>query len=400
MSELEPVPTRWSAADGAQPEVFLWRKPHPGPAVLLLHGVSARRESFLIPPPDPGRPGVPRCLADWLLERGYEPWVLDWRGSGYTLDQAARRDQLLPVRRRLDFDHVARCDIPLALRTIEAVKGKPCTRAVGHCMGAATLAQAIAAGHVPGLRHVVLLTIGLFYEPAWDGRLKTQDHALERACIEEPDLLVVDPRPGRRWPRELEEIYRNWPDALRPHAGERTEVEEMCNRLGFMYGPIYREENLFPELHQGRALEQQFGGIPLRMYLQAARNARRGWAAPFGAGERDRTLIGEEARRHFDELEAITLVTGLLNQIWHRDSIDRMYEWLRRGPARPTPRVRKEILDEYAHQDLLWGRNAHADVFRLIEGGLSAAYQAAHDDDSGGTARDASAQESDSRPRA
>jgi cholesterol oxidase len=374
MSELEKIPITWRDEDGAQPKLFLRRRRNGGrPAVLLLHGVSARHETFLIPPPDPAHPDVPRNLVDWLHERGFEPWLLDWRGSGLTVDRAAEDETLERLRSTFDFDHVARFDIPAALRTIEASTRRACTRAVGHCMGAASLAQAIASGQAPGLEHVVLLTIGLFYEPAWDGRLKTQDHALERVRLEEPDLLTVDPRPGKRWPRELEEIYGNWPDALRPHpGGDRSETDEVCNRLSFMYGPIYLEENLFPELHEQRLLLEQFGGIPLPMYLQAARNARRGWAAGFDANNEDVTLIGPEARAFFDGLSAITLVTGVRNQVWHRDSIDRMYEWLRRGPKRDDHRVHKEIVPDYAHQDLLWGERAHRDVFPSIEQGLRA----------------------------
>ncbi|HEY6555695.1 MAG TPA: hypothetical protein VI072_00420, partial [Polyangiaceae bacterium] len=39
------------------------------------------------------------------------------------------------------------------------------------------------------------------------------------------------------------------------------------------------------------------------------------------------------------------------NQLWHRDSIDRMYDWLRRDPR---VRVTKRVFERYGHQDLWW----------------------------------------------
>lgn len=43
------------------------------PAVLLLHGHTASADMFLLP--------ETRNLVDVLLDDGYEPWLLDWRGS-------------------------------------------------------------------------------------------------------------------------------------------------------------------------------------------------------------------------------------------------------------------------------------------------------------------------------
>jgi hypothetical protein len=68
----------------------------------------------------------------------------------------------------------------------------------------------------------------------------------------------------------------------------------------------------------------------------------------------------------------VTLITGNENQVWHRDSIDRMYEWLRRElPLSHRPHVRKHVLPLYGHQDLLWGSKAAMDVYPSIEEGLA-----------------------------
>jgi hypothetical protein len=128
-------------------------------------------------------------------------------------------------------------------------------------------------------------------------------------------------------------------------------------------------------------LWKQFGAIPLRMYLQGAQNVRRGWAGPFvdtkeaskavDLAKRDSSLITPGARARFLDLESVTLITGARNQLWHRDSVNIMYEWLTSGSSQARAKVRRHVLAEYAHQDLLWGERAKEEVFpRIIEDGL------------------------------
>jgi hypothetical protein len=318
-------------------------------------------------------------------------------------------------------------------------------------MGAGILAQAIAQGSVSreehGVSRAVLLTIGLFYEPPLDGRLKTQDHVLERLLSAKGLVRAIDPR-LEDWPDELAEFYGNWPSVLRPHArDEAAPALALCDRLSFMYGTPYFETNLAPGIHretwtigfdarperpqlgetitgarsrasgilaesvatsrrggalvlvgvQGEfqpgerlragareigasftgatraeaALPGQFGAIPLRMYVHAARNARRGRAAAWDARDDDADLLRPAALARFEALDAVTLITGEKNQLWHRNSIDRMAEWLGRafaGARRAS--LRKHVLRGYGHQDLLWGRHASADVFPLIRDGI------------------------------
>ncbi|HEY3496206.1 MAG TPA: hypothetical protein VGK73_16015, partial [Polyangiaceae bacterium] len=69
----------------------------------------------------------------------------------------------------------------------------------------------------------------------------------------------------------------------------------------------------------------------------------------------------------------ITLVTGAENRLWHRDSVDLMYEWLRNeaAPSKLGGTAVKHVLPGYAHQDLLWGARAERDVYPLILAGLA-----------------------------
>jgi hypothetical protein len=97
----------------------------------------------------------------------------------------------------------------------------------------------------------------------------------------------------------------------------------------------YQHGNLVDEIHETSppCLPELFGAIPLHMYIHGAKNIRAGRATFYKAGTRsDDLFVSDAARERFKRLTKVTLITGALNRLWHRDSIDRMYEWLRRGP--------------------------------------------------------------------
>ncbi|MEE8079221.1 MAG: alpha/beta fold hydrolase [Pseudomonadales bacterium] len=370
-----PKPEPHELVDTGEVELQLHQYAHEkATPVLLLHGASACRETFLFPPPEDGT-----SLAAFLFDEGYEPWLLDWRGSKNVVEHHRKRSDLDRLRDKFDFDQAAEFDIPAALDKIEEIRGKGAIGVVGFCMGGGILAQAIAEGRLEdtGVTQVVLMTLGLFYETPLDGRLKAQDHLLERIMTD--GAVLVDPRPDREWPEQLDELYKIWPERLRPH--DRSELQkeddqhkrilEQCDRVSFMYGDPYYEPALFKQIHDSvRELRKQFGAIPIKMFVHAARNVRRGWAGEYKALRSDRSMLSDDCRARFDVFEQVTLITGDRNRIWHRDSIDRMYEWLTRGTARPGNRYRKVIFRENGHQDLLWGKNSLKQIFPEIRRGL------------------------------
>ena len=357
------------------------------PRVLLLHGASACHQTFLFP-------NGKESLTGYLLENDFEPWLLDWCGSNRVLEKYQGRGKW--EAERFDFDKAAEIDLPWALEKINETDSSgypdmPVTQLIGFCMGGAVIAQSIAAGHLQrfGISHVVLLAIGLFYRSTGEGKLKVQDHVLDRLLADDgKNDRFIDSRCHEGtcnlehpWPPTFEALYHLWPGNFQPHRDHAVDkpensphVAEQCNRVTFMFGQPYSENQLLPELHESTdELRTQFGAIALRMYAQAARNTRRGWAAELNA-ESDNTegkLIGAAARKQFDALDQITLITGQNNRIWQRDSIDSMHEWLLRGTSRGGERISKHILYKYGHQDLLWGKNSKKDVFPKILEGLA-----------------------------
>jgi hypothetical protein len=75
--------------------------------VLLLHGASANHQTFTIP-----RAHLP-SLADWLVKKGFDPWLLDWRGSGLVVDDPDNRSSLNDPKRSIgyNFNRAARRDV-------------------------------------------------------------------------------------------------------------------------------------------------------------------------------------------------------------------------------------------------------------------------------------------------
>ena len=346
-----------------------------GQAVLLLHGGSANHRTFRLQ----------NGLADWLFSKGLDPWLLDWRGSSLVSDCESNLPTLQGESTLYNFTRAAEEDLPAAIAMMRRRNPSLADQRialVGHCMGAAVIAEAVARGSIAGqIDRIVLLALGLFYEAAIDSRVKSEERILERLTRPESKTWVIDPRVEgtgemrRKWPADLDKLFEAWPGALRAH-DEPTPptmpvtVTGTCNRITFMYGMPYRHDNLVARIEgPGDAeLPDHFGGFPIQMYLHAARNLRAGQATTFDP--KGPQIDWSKARNRFIELTNVTLITGALNRLWHRDSIDRMHEWLCRGHSTALRKIRKHVLPRYAHQDLLWGKESPSDVYPLIGEGL------------------------------
>jgi cholesterol oxidase len=363
----DPIPI--TTGDGCDLE--LRRHRGSGRPVLLVHGASAASDTFRI--------GETGTLVDHLLREGFDVWTLDWRAS-------MRRVRAVYCRNRAtDFtiDAAASHDVPraiAAMRSDHGVAGR--IGLVGHCMGGAIVTQGIVQGNIKlaDVENVVITALGLFYRAAIDNVLKAEDGVLEelltgkarQALLHptkkwDPDLCQQDAVDGD-WDPLLQKPYEVWRQTPLRHQCDIT----FCHRISYMFGMPYLPDSIRSIHDDGRLLASQFGYIPVQFLLHCAQNLRRGYAAPFVASARARSLAADETYLNHEAFRdrKLTLITGDLNSLWHRDSIDTMYEWLFRGRKSEQPReVRKHVLAGFGHQDLHWGSKAPSEVFpRIVEG--------------------------------
>ncbi|HTM46295.1 MAG TPA: alpha/beta fold hydrolase [Polyangiaceae bacterium] len=373
--------------EGDVPVVLHRRGPNSGKgSVLLLHGASATSETFHLP--NGG-------LVDYLQRREWDVWTLDWRGSAHVvakvLEDPPRPDHEGEYR-KFTLDHTAHEDIPWALDLMQKELGKTQhIAAVAHCFGSGALSIALAAKQAEAVNNVVLSTLGLFYEAPWDGWIKAEDFILERVLANDPECRVIDPRHYDKWPADMKTAYEVFPSRWMPPGD--SEADRILQRLTFMFGQPYPPEVLVPGIH-GPKLKELFGAMHLGLYLHAGQMVRRGYAAQFDAmdtidppraleSRRRQRAASREPREHKRvpghyllpeafSTKRVTLITGTENRLWHRDGIDRMYEWLlaEAPPQGWGRRPRKHVLPGFAHQDLLWGKESQK-VYELIEQALA-----------------------------
>ena len=333
--------------------------------VLLVHAATLGRDMFLEP-----KGG----FAKYLLEKktsdkpAFDVLTLDWRASNNLLGKdGGPANELPPDEFRVD--RVAD-DIQFGVQVAGRLHGGQPVTIVAHCMGAAGTAQAIASGKIGGrdtpVGNVVLGTIGLFYRIGIDNALKTSENVMR--LLEASRVRVLSPHvsdgAAPAWPDDFESMYRMWRATLLPHGCGN----DFCDRLWFMFGGDYRGDNIRALHDQKDFLQSQFGAMPVGLYNHIVMNCQRGFAVPWDFPD-SRELLN--ARRF--EGRRITLLTGDENQVWHRDSIDTMYEWLRSTVDSRTTKVSKVVVPSFGHVDLWWSGQSQSQVFTKVLEGISGA---------------------------
>jgi len=352
--------------------------------VLLLHGGNTNSELFHWP-----NGGLVR----FLTEANCEVWTLDWRSSEAIVGPLVRAPKpplggsVLRERELFTLDRVAEFDIPLAVKKMRSLGVPGDISVLGFCLAGGALGMSVARGHLErlGVYNVVLATMGLFYEVPWNGWIKAEDFIIERVLSTHPECRSIDPASPREWPAEMTEAYARWPKSWLGSSGKEP-VDELFRRLTFMYGEPYARARLNPAFERGLD-EHFFGPLHLGIFLHASQLVRRGYSATFGALDvldRERIAAGvgqvegsDLVPDHF-RTRRVTLVTGTDDRLWHRDSMDLMYEWLRNdgtnreGNAQAErTRHQKRIVPRYGHLDIFWAESAVRDVYPLFYQGLT-----------------------------
>ena len=105
--------------------------------VILASGFAMAARSYV------GRT-IPTNLTEYLVERGYDVWLFDYRAS---IDLPSRFTQFT-------LDDIAMTDWPAAVTEVRRRTGAESVQAFGHCVGSVTLLMALAMG-LEGVRSAV-----------------------------------------------------------------------------------------------------------------------------------------------------------------------------------------------------------------------------------------------------
>lgn len=335
-------------------------------AVLLTHGANTVSEIFLHPTGG---------LADFLSRHGFDVWLLDWRASPHVIDSLPEDDPLgfdMDSERRIfSVDQAAEQDLPQAVAKIrEEIDPEASLSIAAHCVGAGALAMAIARKklEVANIASFVLIGLGLFYKVTWRSYLKAENHILERIRSQSPTCRTIDPRIPEAWPPSLKEAYDFWPKQWLP---EPRSTRDILPHLSFLIGKPWDWDKLHPTLQAN--LNRFFGPLHLGIYQHLGQMVRRGFAAPQDENELPDRHRGEAAPNDLDLIpfsnKKITMICAGRNQVWHRESLDMMYDWMRRSRS-TRDRCKKIPVPGYNLQEILWHRNAERFIYPRIQEAL------------------------------
>ncbi len=307
--------------------------PTRGP-VLLVHGAGVSADIFRAP--------VETNLVDYLVGRGYDVWLENWRASikfppnRWNLDQAAVNDH------------------PAAVETVLGETGASTLKAVIHCQGSTSFMMSAVAGLVPAVTHVVSNAVSL--HPLVPPFSNFKNRVL--VPIDEKLMTYMDPSWGFRAPSVLPRAL-----ALAVWLSHRECDSMTCRMVSFTYGSgrpaLWRHENLNAETH-GAWLDRNFGFVPLSFFAQIHRCVELGrMVSVSGLPGLPEDFVAQPPRSD----ARYSFFAGALNQCFAAESQRRTHAFFEDWqPGRHA----LHVLPGYSHLDVFMGRAAARDVFPLM----------------------------------
>jgi lysosomal acid lipase/cholesteryl ester hydrolase len=310
-----------------------------GDVVLLLHGLSASCDMFVMP--------EHRNLTTFLLDHGFEVWTLDSRMSN-------RHSYNLGVH-RFTLDDIALFDYPAAMSVLRAQVGDRRVHVIAHCLGALAFTMSLAAGTVTGISTAVVNSAGLVVQiPLWSrAKLTVGPFATEYAL----GMPYLNPQWGDE-PR----FTRGWFIARVNSLFHRECEVPACHLLSLMWGAgwpaLYTHENLLPVTHARIGDLLQASAVHYDRHVR--RMARAGRAVKYDHRDPAYRALPDDYLAQADRITTPLLFTsGDRNRIFG-DSNKICHQRL--DQAAPG-RHEYVSLPGYGHIDPFVGRHAAVEVF-------------------------------------
>lgn len=335
-----PAPTLhpFKTPDGVELLLTRYHGGDKGP-VMLVHGLGVSSLIFAIDTIDTN-------LLEYLLEKGYDVWLLDYRAS----------IRLPASRLQYTADTIAAMDIPRAVEEVRSSTGAKGIQMVAHCYGGTTLTMALLSG-LQGVRSAVISQISAHVNtPPLVGikaGLRTPE-ALEKLGV---TSLNASPDAPVRWSdRLLDAALRLYPVEL-----EEQCSSTVCRRITFMYSVLYEHDQLNDATHD--ALGEMFG--------EATMTAFEGLTAMVRAKQIVNAQGNDVYLPHLERMAIpMRFFHGAENACYLPESTARTFEALRQ---RNDPSLYSRIvIPRYGHIDCIFGKNAAHDVYPHIAEHLDA----------------------------
>jgi hypothetical protein len=333
--ELRTRLVPFQAGDGFQCnliQVLGHQAPTRGP-VLLVHGAGVRANLF--------RPPTSTTVVEYLLGRGYDVWLENWRGSidfrpnAWTLDQAAV------------YDH------PYAVRKVVAETGAPRIKAIIHCQGSTSFTMSAVAGLVPEVETIVSNAVSLHPIVPSFTRFKIT------ASV--PLLKLVTDYLNPQWCVHAPTLASKAIAAfiLLTHHECHNRV---CKGVSFTFGTgfpaLWSHENLNDETHEW--IKQEFAHVPIQFFQQIRRCIAEGHLM---AAERLPGLPSDFVAQDPQTDARFAFFAGINNLCFLAESQQRTFDFFN-GRRKNYHTLR--MVKDYGHLDMFIGKNAAQDVFPLM----------------------------------
>lgn len=316
--------------DGVELKLSRYNGGGKGP-VILTPGFGTSALAYTIDTTDTNYP-------EFLFERGYDTWVLDYRASPHLRSGATQ----------FTLDDIARFDYPAAVDQVRSVTGRDSVQIMAHCVGSLTMLMALANG-LEGVRSAVASQLTLHPRVAPLNKLRSGLHVADVLSAIGVGTLTTEKHEAS-WSEKLYDA------ALRLYpAGKEYCSSIFCRRMMFMYGEVFDHDQLNAATHD--FIHEAFGVSNLTTFRQISQAVREGHVV---AADGDDVYL-----RGYAGLKLpIAFLHGENNRLFLPEGSLRTMEYLsaRNGAHYYT----RHVVKDYAHMDCFIGKNAARDVYPVV----------------------------------
>ena len=310
--------------------------------LLMVHPFNGNRLNFSIDTIDTN-------LTEYFYNNGFDVWLLDNRLSSFMPSASGQHT----------CDAIAQYDYPAAINTIRSVTGAAQVDVLAHCVGSITMFMSLLQG-LQGVRSMISTQIASDFYPATQVKLKAGLHlpqVLDALGIHSLNAFVDN---DKSWQTKLyNEFVKLYADAVADFC-----TDPVCQRMTFMFGPLYEHTNLNAATHSANI--EMWGIANMTTYSQLTKMIR---------AKKLLNAAGEDVYMpHIDRLAIpITFIHGEKNRVFAPESTLTTYNNLCNSNGKAL--YAHHLVKDYGHNDCLYGKNAATDVYPLMLQHFSRFYQ-------------------------